>query len=133
MAINVRLAEGLHEEARAYADGLGISLNSLLAVALRDYLDGRRKPVDDLVPAAAGEPEASTGRRRTAGHAEGRGPEGVPSTAVVEPAEGSAPVDDGKGEPDAFKRAMLWMRGGKRQPCGCGSGKPWRNCHGKGF
>lgn len=42
MAITARLPEALKAEADAYAAGLGISLNALLAVALRDYLDARR-------------------------------------------------------------------------------------------
>ena len=42
MAFTARLPEVLEREAKLYAEGLGISLNALLAVSLRDYLDGRR-------------------------------------------------------------------------------------------
>ena len=42
MVSTVRLPEGLEREAKLYAEGLGISFNALLAVSLRDYLDGRR-------------------------------------------------------------------------------------------
>lgn len=42
MATTARLPEALKLEADAYARGLGISLNALLAVALRDYLDARK-------------------------------------------------------------------------------------------
>lgn len=45
MATNVRFPEALHAQAQAYARELGISLNALLAVALREYLD-RRGPVE---------------------------------------------------------------------------------------
>ncbi len=37
----VRLPELLKVEAETFAASLGISLNALMAVALRDYLDGR--------------------------------------------------------------------------------------------
>ena len=51
MATTARLPEDLKTEAEGYAKRLGISLNALLAVALRDYLDGR-KP-GQLAPAPA--------------------------------------------------------------------------------
>lgn len=41
MATTARIPEPLKGEAEAYARALGISLNALLAVALRDYLDAR--------------------------------------------------------------------------------------------
>ena len=53
MVSTVRLPEGLEREAKSYAEGLGISLNALLAVSLRDYLDRR--------PAAPRPAEASVG------------------------------------------------------------------------
>jgi len=40
---SVRFPEPLKAEATAYAERLGISLNALCAVALRDYLDARNK------------------------------------------------------------------------------------------
>ena len=39
MAFTARLRPGIEEEAKRYAEALGISLNALLSVALRDYLD----------------------------------------------------------------------------------------------
>lgn len=41
MAVTIRFPAELHREAAAYADRLGISLNALVAVAVRDYLDRR--------------------------------------------------------------------------------------------
>lgn len=41
MAMTLRLPAALAQRGRRYADQLGISLNALLAVALRDYLDAR--------------------------------------------------------------------------------------------
>lgn len=56
MATTTRLPEGLKIEADAYAARLGISLNALLAVALRDYLDARRAVPQARPPAQAGDP-----------------------------------------------------------------------------
>lgn len=41
MATSIRLTETLKAHAAAYAASLGISVNALIAVALKDYLDGR--------------------------------------------------------------------------------------------
>jgi len=43
MAMTLRLPEDLAERGRCYAAELGISLNGLLAVALREYLDARKR------------------------------------------------------------------------------------------
>lgn len=60
MATTARLPADLKAEADAYAAGLGISLNALLAVALRDYLDARKRapapPPELAPPALAGAP-----------------------------------------------------------------------------
>ena len=42
IALTTRLPDELKAEAEAYAQSLGLSLNGLLAVALRDYLDRRK-------------------------------------------------------------------------------------------
>jgi hypothetical protein len=42
MAMTLRLPEDLAEQGRRYAATLGISLNGLLAIALREYLDLRK-------------------------------------------------------------------------------------------
>ena len=52
MAMTLRLPEGLAERGRRYAAESGISLNGLLAVALREYLDVR-KPEPRMPPATA--------------------------------------------------------------------------------
>ncbi|GMV01169.1 MAG: toxin-antitoxin system HicB family antitoxin [Burkholderiaceae bacterium] len=41
MEMTLRVPDALHAEAAAYAASLGLSLNGLVAVALRDYLDAR--------------------------------------------------------------------------------------------
>lgn len=38
----LRFPDPLKAEATAYADALGVSLNALCAIALRDYLDARK-------------------------------------------------------------------------------------------
>ena len=55
MATTVRLPDQLQVEATSYAQTLGLSLNSIIAVSLREYLD-RRKGTP-LVP-VEGPPEA---------------------------------------------------------------------------
>ena len=49
MAMTLRLPEGLAQRGRRYAAELGISLNGLVAVALREYLDVR-KPEPRMAP-----------------------------------------------------------------------------------
>jgi predicted transcriptional regulator len=43
MAMTLRLSDDLAQRGRRYAAELGISLNGLLAVALREYLDARKR------------------------------------------------------------------------------------------
>lgn len=53
MAMTVRLPDELARRGRRYAAELGVSLNALLAIALREYLD-RRAPT----PRVAAPPSA---------------------------------------------------------------------------
>lgn len=46
----LRLPDALKADAESYASGLGISLNALCAVALRDYLD--KRAATDKLPGA---------------------------------------------------------------------------------
>lgn len=55
MATNIRLSPALDSLARAYCDRVGISLNSLVGVALDAYLRGSQTPSD---PPAAVQPVA---------------------------------------------------------------------------
>lgn len=41
MAFTARLPESVEADAKAYAEFVGVSMNALLAIALRDYLDAR--------------------------------------------------------------------------------------------
>ena len=53
MAMTLRLPDELAERGRRYAAELGISLNGLLAVALREYLDARTHPSRTAPPPQA--------------------------------------------------------------------------------
>ena len=70
MAMTLRLPAELAERGRRYAAELGISLNGLLAVALREYLDARKPghrtapPAPALAQAIARRVQAGPVRRR---------------------------------------------------------------------
>ena len=70
MAMTLRLPDDLAERGRRYAAELGISLNGLLAIALREYLDARTResptapPPRTLAQAVARQVKAGPVRRR---------------------------------------------------------------------
>jgi len=70
MAMTLRLPDDLAQRGRRYAAELGISLNGLLAVALREYLDARKRespmapPPQPLAQAVARQVMAGPVRRR---------------------------------------------------------------------
>lgn len=110
-ATAIRFPEALKAEAKAYADALGISVNALCAMALRDYLDARKHPQRAPAPPSPApvespqsEPAPTVGRGRSAA------PE---QQAVSTKEERSIP------------------RVGVNQPCPCGSGRKYKHCHGK--
>lgn len=123
MAITARLPEGLKAEAEAYARSLGISLNALLAISLRDYLDGRRPPDDQATPTALFHAAETTGRNR---------PDTLPAVASVT-SPSAVRVAPNRSEPTETELYALRMRPplGARGLCGCGSGKRWNQCHGR--
>jgi hypothetical protein len=73
MAMTLRLPHDLAERGRRYAAELGISLNGLLAVALREYLDARKREshtaplprMQALAQAVVRQVKAGPVRRRT--------------------------------------------------------------------
>lgn len=98
----LRLPDGLKADAEAYAVALGISLNALCAVALRDYLDARsRSEASPVVPVPVVVPSPVGMRQKSAG------PPAAAPVVYAEPA------------------------GGVYAPCSCGSGKKWKWCHGQ--
>src|SRR5438093_13765206 len=65
MAMTLRLPEELAERARRYAAELGISLNGLLAIALREYLDARKAGRVSPPPRALAQAIARASESRT--------------------------------------------------------------------
>lgn len=96
-APNVRLTDPLKADAARYARSLGISLNALVAVAVRDYLDARRQEPGE-------EPASSPPVARPAGPRTVQKP--APAIAAAVP------------------------KVGRNEPCPCGSGKKYKQCHG---
>lgn len=100
----LRLPDPLKAEAEAYAASLGLSLNALCAVALRDYLDARRVGVvPEPVPAVVLEPK--------------------PKPVHAPKRERMAALPAGPVRYAAPKDVYA--------PCPCGSGKKWKWCHGQ--
>lgn len=109
--LNLRLSPALKSEAAAYAESLGISCNALVAVALRDYLDARKSTRSQ--PA---DPEAGLTRtERAAKVEEGRLLDGPTPNRSPEAGQ---------------KVVQLAGKVGRNEPCPCGSGKKWKQCHG---
>lgn len=110
-AITARLPAGLKSESDVYAASLGISLNALIAVALREYLDARaypKTPPEALEPALAALP------------------------VQVPPSPAPAPQKSAVALP--FKAPKS-----RNAPCPCGARTPeggplrFKYCHGKGL
>ena len=117
MVSTVRLPEGLEREAKIYAEALGISLNALLAVSLRDYLD-RRPAAPRPAEAALGLPVVPDVQ--------------APAALPLKPAQAAALEDPAGVEVQVPAVAPVWRAPRRpRDPCPCGSGRQWRHCHGK--
>lgn len=122
MATTARLPEALKREAYAYAEGLGVSLNALLAVALRDYLDARR----GLAAASAQAPQAApVVRQMPALPVDLAGLVAMAPPSAVRVHKVEAEVVPGRAVLDLSKPPP----GGRKARCLCGSGKPWSKCH----
>ncbi|MGH8083922.1 MAG: SEC-C metal-binding domain-containing protein [Lysobacter sp.] len=115
----LRLPVAFKREAEAYAESLGVSLNALIAVALRDYLDAR-------TPARL----TSAGARDAGGVAAATpAPSIVP--APLETVGISQKTTANKASADPHRVAALRaMEFNTRALCPCGSGKRAKQCHG---
>lgn len=108
----VRLPEPLKAESEAFAASLGISLNALMAVALRDYLDGRSATPKSVEPSPGPSPSPPP-------PPSGRGPYMTQARLLA-----------AAGHPYRKPSKMS-------DPCPCGAkdrnGYPvkWKHCHGK--
>lgn len=121
--VTLRLPPELHAEATAYAAAIGVSLNALGAVALRDYLDARKRAPAAAPAVAEAEAEAEAGAA-AAGVA---APAGRPAAAgPARRAPAPAPART------AAPKVAEVPKVGANQPCPCGSGKKYKRCHGAG-
>jgi preprotein translocase subunit SecA len=100
-APNVRLVDPLKGDATRYARNLGVSLNALVAVAVRDYLDARAPQAAAQATAAAAAAPA-------------------PDASAVVVAKPRTPTT----------AAVIAAKVGRNEPCPCGSGKKFKQCHG---
>lgn len=117
MASTFRLPESLKAQAQAYADQLGISLNALMAVALRDYLDSRSQQ-----PRAQAQAQAPASPAPAASPALAYRPS--PDVRPALPAASAKPS-----QLQAARQSVSKV--GPNQPCPCGSGQKHKRCHGK--
>lgn len=142
MATTLRLPIELKARADAYAASLGISINALCAVALRDYLDARaggRQPEADGVRRAARAASRSDGKTLATSKGE------PPNVAAIEEQSGLVPerlrqptlaeykaraqqYEAKSSEPAPVQRTLPKV--GANQPCPCGSGQKYKRCHG---
>ncbi|ULU23788.1 SEC-C metal-binding domain-containing protein [Dyella terrae] len=107
----LRLPEALKADADDYASRVGVSLNALCLIALRDYLDARR----GIAPVRPGQREAAS-----------------PPDALAEPAQNARAEEVRREMEKAQQRSVLSVpRVGANQPCPCGSGEKYKRCHGK--
>jgi len=124
MAFTARLPDALKAEADAYAASLGMSLNALLAVALRDYLDSRsgvpQKPAEPAPGPAASPITAKNLQAVATGYSTEHE---VRSLGRRKRPDIHAEIDAAMAAGDPIPRAVM------RAPCWCGSGKELRRCH----
>lgn len=135
---SVRFPDPLKAEAMAYADSLGLSLNALCAVALRDYLDARaRHPAATTPTAVPSAPIAPAPERKPKPKPLQASPAPEPD-GLLEPkvmpgwepeVRGPEPMQARQGVPASA--SISKPAGGVNQPCPCGSGEKWKRCHGK--
>lgn len=86
----MRFPDALKSEAQAYADDLGLSLNGLCAVALREYLDQRKAPAKTTAkpvaePVAAPSPASVESPRQAPAAATAQVPLGEVMRAALPP------------------------------------------------
>ena len=125
MKTTLRLPDALAEQATAYADSLGIALNSLCAVALRDYLLQRPMPVLARPAVPVAHPVASpVSDQPTKADASTRSAE----TRASAPAGGSIASQATAGGFRAPPAVPFMPQVHPRTPCPCGSGKLYGKC-----
>jgi hypothetical protein len=120
MASTIRLVDGLRAEAQAYASSVGLSLNGLCAVALRDYLDARKPGARAGVSQGSAKPAETATETRPA----------APAPAV--PATVGGRGGAMRAEPVlAAPLVPMVPKVPQGHPCPCGSGLKYKRCHGR--
>jgi hypothetical protein len=114
MAFTARLPDGLKAEADAYAAAVGVSLNALLSMALRDYLDARKGRSGAQEAANGGDGSASL----TPANLQAK-----LASKMFTPKGGDPRLALDQDEIEPIPRSVM------RAPCWCGSGKELRRCH----
>lgn len=104
MAFTARLRPEVEADAKAYADRVGLSLNALLSVALRDYLDARLPMRPSVAPSQQ-----------------------PPAPAALAP----APLPPSQPQPPPTEARRYPAPKSRSDPCPCGSRLKWKQCHGR--
>ena len=117
----IRLPDALKTQATAYADGLGISLNALIAVALQDYFLLRCRADQ---PPNTGDPPPLPGDL-------------PPVTAYADGDESTSTMSDARrkvGRNESCPCGTMSdarRKVGRNESCPCGSGRKYKVCCGR--
>jgi hypothetical protein len=122
---SLRLPAQLKAEVTAYADALGLSLNALCAVALRDYLDQRKRPPAPQpapLPSAQSSPSPTLAGGGAAAASVAKAP-----APILQPKTQQKPTLAQQGMP-----GTRWQvpKVPGNSPCPCGSGRKYKKCCG---
>ena len=109
--MTLRMSDDLRDRAAVFAEGVGITLNALIVVAVNDYLALRPRPGTE---GAGGATEAK------------RGICGLPTTRLVDAPPGT---ERKRGARGLTEKPFKGTPG--NAPCPCGSGKKYKRCCGK--
>jgi hypothetical protein len=124
---NVRLVDGLKAEAAAYAAGLGISLNALVAVAVREYLDSKTRPHGSQ--SAQGDPREAKGRPEPPANTPPDLVSPAPALPASMPRAARPRLSTPAASTVATSGAPRVAKVGRNDPCPCGSGRKAKACH----
>ena len=117
--LNIRLTEELKQQIQAYADSVGISTNTAVVLAIRNFLpyaiqqaqNLRMAPPPNAVFAGSARPKGFTG-----------------------PAPAAPPINNPSKPPSIQPSDARWRtvaaKMGRNEPCPCGSNKKVKQCHG---
>ena len=133
MAMTLRLPEPMQAELQAYARAVGVPLSGVVAIAVRHYLDERRRRRDfaALQPPKlpkVWEDEAHEARADALKLGAGRKSE----QRRVDQRAGELLTQRAIAAGELRDRDVVWKAPkSPRAPCPCGADAQWRHCHGK--